>query len=404
MVFSRWEECACFRIAKVKHISDIRKVVYICIMKLTLKIKLLPTDEQANLLLETMREANAVCDAPPHVAWEKRIFNNFKLHHEIYHAYKSTFNLSSQVLVRCIAKVADAYKLDKKVKREFKPLGSIAYDSRIMTYKPDNVVSLWCIGGRQKISFVCHNPDYIPYIKGEADLVYKKGKFYLFQTVDVPEEDVEDVEEFIGCDFGITSIVTTSDGVEYSADGLNKYREHRQKVRSSIQSKGTRNSRKLLKRLSGKEKTHASIVNHTIAKSIVQSAKEQGKGIAIENLTGIRFTSKRRNKMFRTKLGKWNFSMLRQYIEYKALLNGVKCIAVDPRYTSQTCSTCKHIGKRTNKHFKCSNCGNDMDADVNASLNIATLGRAVNHAERWNDMCCSVHPFTSKAQPSLVVG
>jgi putative transposase len=28
-------------------------------------------------------------------------------------------------------------------------------------------------------------------------LVYKKGKFYLFQTVDVPEEDVVDVEEFI---------------------------------------------------------------------------------------------------------------------------------------------------------------------------------------------------------------
>ena len=175
-------------------------------MKLTLKIKLLPTDEQATLLLETMREANAVCDAISDVAWEKRIFNNFKLHHEIYHAYKSTFNLSSQVLVRCIAKVADAYKIDKKVKREFKPLGSIAYDSRIMTYKPDNAVSLWCIGGRQKISFVCHNPDYIPYIKGEADLVYKKGKFYLFQTVDVTEEDVEDVEEFIGVDFNLHNI------------------------------------------------------------------------------------------------------------------------------------------------------------------------------------------------------
>ena len=373
-------------------------------MKLTLKIKLLPTDEQANLLLETMREANAVCDAISDVAWEKRIFNNFKLHHEIYHAYKSTFNLSSQVLVRCIAKVADAYKIDKKVKREFKPLGSIAYDSRIMTYKPNNIVSMWAIGGRIKIPFVCHNPNYLPYIKGEADLIFKKGKFYLFQTVDVPEEYIEDVEEFIGCDFGLTDVVVTSDGVKHSADGLNKYREHRQKVRSSIQSKGTRNSRKLLKRLSGKEKTHASIVNHTIAKSIVQSAKEQGKGIAIEDLTGIRFTSKRRNKMFRTKLGKWNFSMLRQYIEYKALLNGVKCIAVDPRYTSQTCSTCKHIGKRTNKHFKCSNCGNDMDADWNASLNIATLGRAVNHAERWNDMCCFVHPFTSKAQQSLVVG
>ena len=170
-------------------------------MKLTLKIKLLPTDEQANLLLDTMKEANAVCNAISDVAWEKRIFNNFKLHHEVYHKYKATFKLSSQILIRCIAKVADSYKLDKKTKRQFRPLGSIGYDSRIMTYKPNDIVSLWAIGGRIKVPFVCHNRNYLPYIKGEADLVYKKGKFYLFQTVDVPEEDIEDVEEFIGVDF-----------------------------------------------------------------------------------------------------------------------------------------------------------------------------------------------------------
>ena len=46
-------------------------------MKLTLKIKLLPTDKQVNLLLETMKEANAVCNAISDVAWEKKIFNNF---------------------------------------------------------------------------------------------------------------------------------------------------------------------------------------------------------------------------------------------------------------------------------------------------------------------------------------
>lgn len=362
-------------------------------MKLTLKIKLLPTDEQANLLLDTMKEANSVCNSISDVAWQEKIFNNFKLHHRTYHTYKATFQLSSQMLIRQIAKVADAYKLDKKTKRVFRPLGSIAYDSRIMTYKPDNVVSLWCIGGRQKISFVCHNPDYLPYIKGEADLVYKKGKFYLFQTVDVPEEDVEDVEEWIGVDFGLSTIAYTSDNVEFSADGLNKYREHRQKVRSSIQSKGTKGAKRLLKRLSGKEKTHSSIVNHTIAKYIVQSAKEQGKGIAVEDLTGIRFTSKRRNKKFRTKLGRWNFSMLRQYIEYKSLLHGVKCVAVDPRYTSQTCSRCKNIGKRTNKVFKCTNTNcevDNIDADYNASKTIALLGRAIDHAER-NDMYCSLH-------------
>lgn len=377
-------------------------------MKLTLKIKLLPTAEQANLLLYTMKEANTVCNAISDVAWEEKIFNNFKLHHRTYHAYKTIFQLSSQMLIRQIAKVADAYKLDKKTKRTFKPLGSIAYDSRIMTYKPNNVVSLWCIGGRQKINFVCHNPAYLPYIKGEADLVYKKGKFYLFQTVDVPEQDVEDVEEFIGVDFGLTDIISTSDNTKHSADWINQYREKRQKVRSSIQSKGTRSSKRLLKRLSGKERTTATILNHTISKSLVKSAKEQGKGIAIEDLTNIRFTSKRRNKKFRTKLGRWNFGQLRSFLEYKSLLNGVQLVVVEPAYTSKTCSCCKHIGKRTNKVFKCTNqnCEVDvLDADYNASINIASLGRAyVNHAEK-PDMFCSLHSYSGlKPIPSLCVG
>jgi len=359
----------------------------------------LPTDEQANLLLDTMKEANAVCNAISDVAWDKRIFNNFKLHHEVYHSYKATFKLSSQLLVRCIAKVADAYKLDKKTKREFRPLGSIGYDSRIMTYKPNDVVSIWAIGGRLKIPFVCHNRNYLPYIKGEADLVYKKGKFYLFQTVDVPEEDIADVETFLGVDFGLTDIAVTSDGIKHSAVWLNNYREKRQKIRSSIQSKGTKSSKRLLKRLSGKEKTTAIIQNHTISKSIVASAKERGAGISIEDLTGIRFTSKRRGKKFRTKLGKWSFRQLRTFLEYKAALNGVKIVSVAPAYTSQTCSVCHHIGKRNNKSFKCANCGNDEDADINASKNIATLGRAVNHVEKSNDMCCSIAHFYSGLKP-----
>jgi IS605 OrfB family transposase len=372
-------------------------------MKLTLKIKLLPTDEQANLLLDTMKEANTVCDSISDVAWEKRVFNNFKLHHEVYHEYKAKYKLSSQMLIRQIAKVADSYKINKKTKCAFKPLGGIAYDNRIMTYKPDNVVSLWCIGGRQKIDFICHNPDYIPYIKGESDLVYKKGKFYLFQTVDVPEGDVEDVEEFIGCDFGLTDIVVTSDDVKLSADGLNKYREHRQKVRSSIQAKADtskrstkRNCRKLSKRLSGKERTHAKIVNHTIAKSIILSAKESGKGVAVEDLTNIRFTSKRRNKKFRTKLGKWSFGQLRSFLEYKGLLFGVPVVAVDPRYTSQTCNVCKHIGKRTNKLFKCTNTNckvNAVDADFNAAQIISLLGASVNVPEK-STMFCSLHSLS----------
>lgn len=364
-------------------------VLYVCIMKLTLQIKLFPSPEQFDSLKNTMIESNTACNEIAETAWNKRLFNQFKLHKEVYHPIKSSFKLSAQMVIRCISKVADAYKLDRKVKRVFRPLGAITYDARILSYTKDGI-SLSSVNGRLKgVKFICHNHNYLPYIKGEADLVFKKGKFYIFQTVEVPEEDVSDVESFIGVDFGLTDLAVTSDGKRHSAEWLNTYREKRQRVRSSVQSKGTKGSKKLLKRLSGKEKTTAKIINHTISKSIVKSAKEQGKGISIEDLTNIRFTSKRRNKKFRTKLGKWNFSQPRSFLTYKSLLSGVPLVVVEPAYTSQTCSVCKRIGKRTNKSFKCKNCGNNMDADFNASLNIAILGSAVNHSEK-SAMYCSV--------------
>ncbi len=371
-------------------------------MKLTLKIKLLPNESEAKFLLNTIKEANLACNHISDIAWENKTFQQFKLHKIAYHTVRESCKLSSQIIIRCVKKVADAYLLDKKTKREFRPLGGISYDSRILTFKPNDTVSIWSVGGRLKgIPFICHNRNYLPYIKGEADLIYKKGKFYLFQTVDVPDEKVKDVEEFIGVDFGLTDIVNTSEGVSHSAEWLNSYREHRQKVRSSIQTKADtskrstkRNCRKLSKRLSGKERTTATIINHTISKSIVNLAKQQRKGISIEDLTGIRFTSKKRNKAFRSKLGKWNFHQLRTFLEYKSLLEGVKLIVVEPAYTSQTCHICKHIGVRTNKEFQCvnTNCKvNIIDADFNASMNISLLGVAVNRPKKSTMYCSFEH-------------
>lgn len=358
-------------------------------MKLTLKIKLLPDKKQSVLLLKTIEEFNTACNSISQTAWDNKLFNQYKLHHKVYYSIKSSFKLNAQLVCRAISKVTDAYKLDKKCQREFRLKGAITYDSRILTYSKD-IISLSTIDGRIKVPFVCHRPDWITYIKGEADLIFKKGKYFLLQTVEIPDEEVKDMEEFLGVDFGLTDLAVTSDGKKHSAEWLNNYREKRQRIRSSVQSKGTRNSKRLLKRLSGREKTTSTIINHTISKSIVKSAKEQGKGISIEDLTNIRFTSKRRNKKFRTKLGKWNFSQLRSFLTYKCLLNGVPLVVVEPRYTSQTCSVCYHIGKRTNKKFECTNCGNNMDADFNASKNIATLGATVNSLGK-SAMYCSLH-------------
>ena len=49
-------------------------------MKLTLQIKLLPSEEQAKSLLATMKEANAVCNRISETVWEKKVWNQFKVH------------------------------------------------------------------------------------------------------------------------------------------------------------------------------------------------------------------------------------------------------------------------------------------------------------------------------------
>lgn len=374
-------------------------------MKLTLKIKLLPSEAQAVVLKETLIEANSCCGAISDIAWDEKVFQQFRLHKRVYYPMKESFNLTSQVLIRCIAKVSDSYKLDRKAHRSFRPLGGISYDNRILTYKPNDIVSIWTIGGREKIPFVCHNRKYIPYIQGEADLVYKKDKFYLFQTVDIPDEDIEDVEDFIGVDMGLVEITALSNGKTFSSKELTAYREKRQKVRSSLQRKGTKGSKKVLKRLSSKERTTATIINHTISKQIVSLAKAEDKGIAIENLKGIRFSSVNKGKKFRSRIGKWNFNQLRQFLTYKSLLNGVKLIDVPPVYTSKTCSHCLHIGKRQGKVFTCSNCNSVFDADVNAAKNIALLGVSINNPEKPSMLYCQVHSFLGlKPSRSLVGG
>jgi putative transposase len=360
-------------------------------MKLTIKLKLKPTEAQEKLLLDTIQQANTACNRISGMAWESKTFSQFKLHKQVYYAVKESFKLSSQMIVRCISKVCDSYKLDKKTKRTYKPLGSIAYDSRILSYNiVKQVASIWTLTGREKIEFACHHPAYLNYIQGEADLAYIKGKFYLLQTIDIPSEKEEWVSEFIGADMGITDICTLSTGKTFASKKLNHYKVKRQKVRSSLQSKGTKGCKKVLKRLSGKEKRTQTILNHTIAKQVVTLAKEQGKGIVVEELKGIRKSLDKFSKKQKGLYNRWAFYDLRCKIEYKAQMVGIPVIVVDPRYSSQMCNACKHMGNRKSKSFKCINCGLETDADVNAAQNLAIMGSIVNTPENSTRLSCEL--------------
>src|ERR1700733_1106193 len=97
-------------------------------MKLTVQLKLQPAPEQADALLRTLVTANEACNYISRVAWESNTFRQFAIHRLVYGDVRETFKLTAQLAVRCISKVADSYKIDKKVCRTFAPLGAIAYD------------------------------------------------------------------------------------------------------------------------------------------------------------------------------------------------------------------------------------------------------------------------------------
>src|SRR5229473_3230284 len=120
------------------------------------QIQLRPDAEQAAALEATLRQANATAGVLSAVVWEHRAFRRYDLQALAYHEVRASSGLTAQVAVRLIAKVCDAYKLDRKVKREFKALGAIACAARILRYLPDaGAVSIWTVAGRQTISFVC---------------------------------------------------------------------------------------------------------------------------------------------------------------------------------------------------------------------------------------------------------
>lgn len=70
-----------------------------------------------------------------------------------------------------------------------------------------------------------------------------------------------------------------------------------------------------------------------------------------------------------------------ELLEYKLERNGGKLVRVDPKFTSQKCSCCGHIEKEnreTQSRFICKSCGNTLNADYNASVNILNaVGTAV---------------------------
>lgn len=382
---------------------------------LTIVCKLNPSQEAIKKIDTTLEMFAAACNYANQEV-KPSITSKTTIQSLVYQTIRAKYSLSANLAVRACARVSanrKTAKKDKKPVKTFKPT-SADYDARILAFREkDWSVSLTLVGGREHIPIVVSNYQ-MGKLKGtkptSAQLCkHKDGNYYVHIQVKDEAPKPIDSNNVIGVDFGRTDIAVTSDNKKWSGRKIRDVRDKYSKLRTNLQkkaSKGTRSSRRrcrqLLKRLSGKEKRFQRHINHVISKTIILDAKKSNSLVAIEDLTGIRNRTNQqpRTKTERRRSNSWAFYQLRNFWEYKGLINGVEVIPVSPRYSSRTCHVCMHLGLRNGKKFKCTNngCNWHGDADENASYNLSIIGGVVSLLRGSSALSCAINPGLLKHQ------
>jgi len=136
--------------------------------------------------------------------------------------------------------------------------------------------------------------------------------------------------------------------------------------------------RKLLDREGRRERDRVRQRLHVVSKGLVRAAKDHQAAIVLEDLTlhGAGGRSRRMNR----RLSSWPRREIHRQIEYKAAMEGVPVIKVNPRYTSKTCPACGALRRdRVGRMFECE-CGWSMDRQHNAGMNILKTALASDEA------------------------
>jgi putative transposase len=346
----------------------------------TLKIKLEATEQSSRFLSETQKTYIVALNHASKVAFEKKVFNSVALHHITYQDVRELTKLPANLVCSARNVVAEAYNRDKEKHHRWKETAAMRYDARTLTVKIDQqYATLTTLQGRVRVGLIL-SEYHKQYLDGRWEIeptatVSHKGLtwfLHLILTKDIPDSPSEVA---IGVDSGIVRIATTSTGKVFKGGNIKHIRERRFKQRRDLQAARhkSRNQRRLLKRLAGKERRSVDWLLWNVANEIAAEALKANAGtIVVEDLKGIR-TRIRVSKKQRLIHHGWPFSSLFAKIKHVGSKHGVKIESVDARNTSKTCHKCGYCDAANRKSqtvFICVRCGHKSNADFNASLNV----------------------------------
>lgn len=338
-------------------------------MQLTVKVKLIPTKEETRYIQDTCLEyIKTVNDIVLLMIAEN---SSLKLTSKDIKA-----NLSSAVKNQAIRDSKSVYTKYKKTKIQSilkKPM--CIWNNQNYNIDENYIAFPVMIDGKSKKIKVKaiidqYQKDLLNNKLGTLRITKKSNKLVAQISINVTEKQNTN-NKAMGIDLGlkIPAVAATEDKkVKFFGNGRqNKY--IKRKYRSLRKKLGKAKKVNKIKSINDKEQRYMKDQDHKISRGIVNFAIQNNVSvIRLEKLTNIRNTAKTSRKNEKN-LHTWSFYRLAQFIEYKALLEGIKVEYVNPKYTSQKCPICGKLNHAKDRRYQCC-CGYKAHRDLNACINI----------------------------------
>ena len=318
--------------------------------------------------------------------------NNTKLdiktvHNEVYEWMRTKYSLlPAQAIIRTYKEVIAALRSIKTNKHQNARTPqrhnlAMRLDKRLYDKLNKNGIALTGEqkGKRTHVGFITYpqvEKMFDFYVPKDPLLFIRDGRAFLSVPFEVPEQPTAN-DTSIGVDMGVKRLFVTSEGNAFKDT---KYLSERRKVRylkTKLQEKKSKLAKRHLKKLRRRERHLSNDMCHRATNALLNST--DASILVLEDLSKIKqSTSKTKEGYMRKKhnnmLSQVPFYQFKEMLTYKAQLRGKRVETVSPTYTSQTDSRSnKRDGTRHGCRYICSD-GIVLDADWNASVNIAKRG------------------------------
>lgn len=211
-----------------------------------------------------------------------------------------------------------------------------------------------------------------------------KDSYYLvFYYLDEKEINLDN-NDILGIDLGLMSLYTDSNGKKvnrFSKKLISKYYNRISNLNRSLSSKkkGSLKFKKVKRQLGKTYERLKDTKNDYLHKESLRLVRDNKEGIIalgdikVKSIIDNKFSKKGLIKSFYTN----SLAIFKQYVVYKSIKYNKRCLLIDERMTSKTCSCCGNIKydlRLKDRIYNCLNCNNSIDRDENSAINMKLLG------------------------------